>query len=164
MSLAPSDPLAGLRDYHLPPSLSWWPPAPGWWGIVAAVLLIGLLWWLVRWWRQRRERLDRLALAELATLRRHWHSDQDALELARGLSRLLKRYAMERYPDDAPAGLCGEPWIAFLDRHGGQTRMFADGVGRALIDAPYRRQAEVEGEHLLKQVERWIRENPMGRS
>ena len=28
---ATPDPLAGLRGYHLPEAVSWWPPGPGWW-------------------------------------------------------------------------------------------------------------------------------------
>ncbi len=31
------DPLAQLRDIHLPPPISWWPLAPGWW----LVILVG---------------------------------------------------------------------------------------------------------------------------
>jgi hypothetical protein len=36
------DPLAQLRDWHLPDPIQWWPPAPGWW-ISAAVFLALLL-------------------------------------------------------------------------------------------------------------------------
>ena len=32
------NPLVNLKDIHLPPPVSFWPPAPGWW--ILAVLLI----------------------------------------------------------------------------------------------------------------------------
>jgi hypothetical protein len=37
----PTDPLAQLRDIHLPEAVSWWPLAIGWW-LVAIVCILGL--------------------------------------------------------------------------------------------------------------------------
>ncbi len=41
-----NDPLAQLRDIHLPDPISWWPPAPGWW--VLAVVVLALLFFMTR--------------------------------------------------------------------------------------------------------------------
>ena len=49
------DPLAQLRDIHLPEPIGWWPPAPGWW-LLALVFLSALI-YVALWWRQRRARL-----------------------------------------------------------------------------------------------------------
>src|SRR5690554_7283466 len=65
----PQDPLAQLRDIHLPQTGGWWPPAPGWWILAVVVLVIAALvaWWLRRrrqqtlWKRQAREELAQLA-------------------------------------------------------------------------------------------------------
>ena len=43
------DPLAQLRDIHLPEAISVWPPAPGWW--VLFIGIIALLATLAYYWR-----------------------------------------------------------------------------------------------------------------
>ncbi|MBS1202779.1 MAG: hypothetical protein H6R22_1288, partial [Chromatiaceae bacterium] len=67
-AIAP-DPLAGLRDWHLPDPVSWWPPAPGWWlvaGLALAACALTLHWWL----RRRRRRHGAPARAALGELER----------------------------------------------------------------------------------------------
>ena len=57
------NPLAGLKDIHLPPEPGLWPLAPGWW-VVIILLAAGLalsLWWAIRCYRSRRYRREALA-------------------------------------------------------------------------------------------------------
>ena len=79
-----ADLLAGLRDYHLPEPISWWPPAPGWW--LLASLAVAALAVLLLWRRERRLSLSsgRLASRELSRLRAAWQVDgDDATQLCR---------------------------------------------------------------------------------
>ena len=157
-AMAAPEPLADLRGYHLPDPVSWWPPAPGWWllallGLSLLVLLVG---WLVR--RYRRGAAARAAQAELAALRAALAQDGDAAACARGLSRLLRRFALVRFPRRAVAGLSGEAWLAFLDAQGGGGR-FQSGPGRLLLDAPYRPPQDLPVGELASLVEDWIRRN-----
>lgn len=131
------DPLAGLRDWHLPDPVSWWPPAPGWWLVAGLVLVVGGL--ILRWWFKRRLRTApaRAALSELERLRADLERDRDDRRFVAALSALLRRVALTRYPRDQVAGLSGEAWLAFLDRSGGDGR-FSQGAGRALVGMAYR--------------------------
>ena len=45
------DPLAQLRDIHLPETVGLWPLAPGWWLLIA--LIIGALVTGIIYWRRR---------------------------------------------------------------------------------------------------------------
>jgi hypothetical protein len=163
-----SDPLAALRDWHLPDPVSWWPPAPGWWlvaGLVLALMVIAL-----RWWRAYRRRTApaRTALAELAVLRSRLTESGDGRSFGAGVSVLLRRLALARYPRDQVAGLAGPRWLAFLDRTGG-AGAFTQGPGQVLVEAPYRPDrgsgtARGEGvapgrepAGLAELAERWIR-------
>lgn len=146
------DPLAQLRDIHLPAPVSWWPPAPGWW-LLAAVILVALVAGV--WWWRRRTRLRRAALAELDRLVR---ARPAPAALAVEVSALLRRVALVRHGRTAVAGLHGRAWVDFLARHG-RPADFGQGVGKALALAPYAPHVEVDGGRLVAAARNWIRRN-----
>lgn len=141
-----------LRDIHLPPDPAWWPPAPGWWMVLLVVLLLGG--WALRHWRSQRgrRRWRRGVFAELDRLAADDASAPDPVRLAGGISLLLRRASL--LIDRRAAALSGEAWLAFLDRHGGGG--FADGPGRVLLDAPFRRSAEIDSTALIGLARGWL--------
>lgn len=151
------DQLSGLHAYHVPDAVAWWPPAPGWWLLTVLILLLGaaLAWWLVR--RRRGHAASRQATMELARLRSDWDTERNSIAFVRGLSKLLRRYALAAFPGHSGA-LTGEDWLVFLDTHGGDGR-FRNGPGRPLAEAPYRPSAEVPNEELAELVADWIKHN-----
>ena len=157
----PPDPLAELRGYHLPEPVSWWPPAPGWWLLVLLLLIMlgTVIWLLLR--SRRRGAARRSARRELQALRAAHVADADDAVLVQGLSRLLRRFALARFPQERVAGLTGEAWLHFLDRQS-PDNPFTQGPGRALVEAPYRPEMSVQASELTGLVERWIKANPGG--
>jgi len=140
-----------LHDIHLPAPPSWWPPAPGWW--LLAILAIALCIFLfLYFYRMRQRRLRRRAL--LAEFERAASSEADAPALAAALSAFLRRLAIRTTP--SAATLAGEAWLAHLDaRLGGEE--FSNGVGRALIEAPYRPQAAFDAPALIALARRTVK-------
>ena len=162
--LLPADPLAGLRDWHLPDPVSWWPPAPGWWLLI--LLVIGAV-AAYRLWRSLRARAlapTRLALAELEGLRGRLGGELAPREFIAALSQLLRRLALVRYRREEVAGLSGRAWLAFLDRSA-ETTAFTEGAGSLLADAHYRGNPPEEGEllALADLAGDWIRAQEPGR-
>lgn len=150
------DPLEGLRPLHMPPPVSWWPPAPGWWllALLVPALVVGLV-WLYRRGAPRRAALARLRGIEKAGL--------GPVETVAAIGVLLKAYALGRFPAAEVAALSGSAWLRFLDEHGGGGR-FCDGPGRVLLDGPYRREVEADlgalfglARYWIKQCRRWRR-------
>lgn len=141
-----------LRDIHLPPAIGWWPPAPGWWLLPAlGVMIIGGLLWLRR--RLTRPNVRKAALQELQRLQ-----DDHSLPTAKGvgeLSILLRRISLSAYPHRESAGLVGVAWLRFLDQPLGN-KGFSLGPGSVLIDAPYRRDADVDFDALCALCREWI--------
>lgn len=128
---AAADPLP-LQDVHLPPAPSWWPPAPGWWLLIGVALLA----LAVYGWRRRRARLRRRASA------RFFDETVDAADSASAriamMSELLRRAARRCEP--GAERLTGAAWLAFLDA-GQRIPAFSAGVGRALLEGGFRRDA-----------------------
>lgn len=157
-----ADPLAGLRDWHLPESISWWPPAPGWWVLGGLILVLVVC--AVRWWgaRRRRSAPARAALAELEALSPRLADGSGQRHAVGAVSILLRRLALARYPRDQVAGLTGLAWLTFLDRTGG-AGAFTQGPGKVLIERPYRptgpsdSQTPWDPTGLTALAARWIR-------
>ncbi len=155
--------LAALRDIRLPPEPGLWPPAPGWWLVAGLLLALAAAAMLRR--RSRRQPL-RSALRELDALAAAHALEGDPVRLARGVSRLLRRYALERFDDPRIGGLTRRDWLAFLDRNGGGGA-FGDGPGRLLETLPYRPERKVGGPspsntdpaELVALARRWLEAN-----
>lgn len=158
---APS--LEALRDIHLPPA-PLLASVDGW---LAACILLALLalfaaaiaavFWYLRRFLLRRTL--RAALRELARLAGAHARNADTTTLARGLARLVRRYAMTRFPQAGIEGLTGTAWLRFLDSHGG-AGAFCHGVGAALDARPYQPGGALDQAALIALVRRWLKANP----
>ena len=143
-----------LRDIHSPAAPSAWPPAFGWWLLVllvsVATVLLGRRGW--RQWRRvrRRERI----LRELDSLQGQPCGER----LIGGVSALLKRVALSRFPRIDVAGLTGADWLAFLDRTGGEGG-FQQGAGRVIADGAYAPKPDCDAQALLNLARVWLRRN-----
>jgi hypothetical protein len=134
-----------LRDLHLPEAVGWWPLAPGWW-LLIVLAVAGLAYLLYKQylnWRRNASR--RIALGELARVRREFAQGASAQVLAIELSELLRRSMLAYAPRAEVAGLTGDSWLAWLDR-GLADRPFTDGPGKSLESLPYQRPETVNDE------------------
>ena len=150
-----SSPLQGLRDVHLPPPISLWPPAPGWWITLGLVMMgVILCLWILR--NRRRKQSCRLAMNELSAIKQYYETHRDDQWLIQRLSVMVRRYALARFPRTEVAGLAGMAWLQFLDRSG-RTNQFTDGIGHLLSSGPYQQQS-VSAAELVPLIEQWIKQ------
>lgn len=100
--------LKQLKDVHLPPPISWWPPAPGWYIVFALFILLvcGVYFWL-RKKRLRRQRKQRIL--------QHMQQLQSTSDVAAAMV-LVKQVAISQYPEQPIAELQGKAWIQFLTK------------------------------------------------
>lgn len=152
------DPLAGLRDIHLPEPVAFWPRASGWWIALAVIVAVAVSAELLR--RRRLASLRSAALRELDELEQDWQRSSDPSSLAYGLSTLLRRVALARYPRTEVAALAGGDWSAFLAREGGKRQELASvasEMGEVLYGPPRAHVNEEEGAGWIAAVRTWIR-------
>ena len=148
-----------LRDIHLPATIGWWPPAPGWW--IVAILALGAMWWFIHRIVGRYRDVHAPVSAirrRLQILRARIEKEPDTIRAAIDLSEFVRRVLLTLRPRDQVAAISGHAWLSYLDRDlGGED--FRNGPGQILIDLPYRRGARSADrktiEECLKLVERW---------
>ena len=104
-----------LREIHLPESVGWWPPAPGWWLLPVLLLLgIAVAWFGRLLYRRRKYSAISMARKELAAIRSRYAADRDTGHCVRSVSGLLRRVSISVFPRAESAGLTGDEWVAFL--------------------------------------------------
>lgn len=137
-----------LRDIHLPGPIGWWPPAVGWW-LLAALVLVGLALYALRYYQSRHRRA---ALKSLQRVRAALEQGVEPVVCLQNVSTVLRRFAMTAAARDRKAeptadpevpGLIGQRWLAYLDSRW-QRDTFVSGAGRALLVAPYARPNSIE--------------------
>lgn len=151
----PADPLAQLRDIHVPLEPHLWPPAPGWW-LLAGALLVAL-WYGIRFLSRHRDsrrpvrvfinRLNRISL----------DPGQPTGQALYEMSALVRRFSIHRYGRKRVAALQGQDWLDFLDSTMGSGNRFSDGIGKVLGDRMYRRDLDVSLEELRTFLIDWAK-------
>ena len=137
-----------LRDIHLPGPIGWWPPAVGWW-LLAALVLVGLALYALRYYQSRHRRV---ALKSLQRVRAALEQGVEPVVCLQNVSTVLRRFAMttvardrntESAAEEDVPGLIGQRWLSYLDSRW-QRDTFVSGAGRALLAAPYARPHSIE--------------------
>ena len=149
------NPLINLKDIHLPPDVSIWPPALGWW-ILAVVFLLSFVFlgtWIRRRFALRKPKTE--AIRFLNKLQNRQNNTDEALVILRDLSQLLRRAALTFCSDKNVASLHGTAWLDFLDRTG-KTTEFTQGAGQVFGQELYQQNPEIEIDVLFPLVKKWI--------
>lgn len=124
--------LSGLKDIHLPPVPSLWPPPFS--GVLLIVFLTALcfsLYYAVKFIRRMTAR--KYALKNLNALEA---SGKSSYEKASALLLLLKRLAVMKYKEENVASLYGEKWLDFLISHS-KTPLFSGAVSDIIKSVQY---------------------------
>jgi hypothetical protein len=153
-----------LRDIHLPEPISWWPLAPGWWIVLAAVICIGIAAVIARKIYRSRQ-LKRDISAELEEIKQQFQQTQNKSSLAKSLSILLRRASISYFSsaytaEHHIAGLTGEHWLVWLDEtHASTENRFQSETGKVLLNAPYLPEnsaLQYDAQQLIQLCESWL--------
>ena len=133
-----------LNDIVVPPSVPWWPPAPGWYVVIAVVLLLSLFVVHRAWKAWRANSYRRAALRELASL-------DSSVEIA----TLLKRTALAFAPRRVVAESSGRDWADWIEIRAAET--MPPEIREYLASGIYAEPHEpVSAESMRSYASRWI--------
>lgn len=150
------DPLAQLKDIHLPEAIGVWPLAWGWWLLLVIVItILGITVFFIRR-HTFRNAYRALALNELQRINRQYSHDQGSAYL-QDVSILLRRTALSGFGTQFNTSVKGEDWLLWLDAQSRNNKEeFSAGPGRALLIGPYQKAPEFDRVVLHKIIEQWI--------
>jgi hypothetical protein len=136
MSSTPTaqDPLAELRDIHLPEQdISSLPTAPGWWILITIIitsLVVGVFLWRKH---QHNNRYRHQALAALSVIN---INNPNSQIFTQQLNTLLKQTAKAAYPSHTCLSLHGQQWLDFLKLSAPNITM-SDELSAFLLNSSY---------------------------
>ena len=126
--------------------------------------MVPLLIWLALRLYKRITRNTALKSARKILLNIKQDTDQDDFEKLCQLSVLIRRVAISLAPRTKVASLIGQAWLDYLDSSM-NGKAFSEGVGRQLIDGPYRDKAtqQVDLAELITLCENWLKAQSKGK-
>lgn len=150
-----------LKDIHLPPAISWWPPAPGWW--LLATLVLGLFWWGLRFaLRRHRERLfSRQAKRQVNVLWSRYQRQPDSTLLVKSLIILARQTAKSNPVHEHLATLPTTDLLALIDQDSDSKLSNAVALSQ-LHDLLYQPSPEaltrIQAKQVFRCLRQWIRQ------
>ncbi len=152
--MAKVDELAQLKDIHLPPSVGWWPLAPGWYLLMLLVFVVVIV-LSYKIYRKKQHAKPKLqALALLKRYQQHYNKENNSQITSAHISELLRRVALVYFPREHVASLHGDSWLNFLNRTGKDVDFLS--VRTMLLELPFKAQEPINLDPLFKQAAIWI--------
>lgn len=154
--MANTDPLAQLKDIHLPKPIGWWPLAPGWYILIGLILFMAIILAYSFYKKYRNALAKKHALVLLNTYQKEYSEEYNGSQTSARISELLRRVALVYYPREQVASLHGEKWLNFLN----ETSKGIDFnlVKDLLLDAPFKTEETMDLKPLFNTAQRWIRQ------
>lgn len=154
--MANPDPLAQLKDIHLPTPIGWWPLAPGWYVLIALVLLSAIALAYRIYQKHRYALAKKQALVLLNSYQKRYEQEQNVPQTSALVSELLRRVALVYFPREQVAGLHGEDWLNFLNGTG--KGIDFNRVKDMLLNAPFSTEANMNLTPLFRAAHTWIKQ------
>lgn len=112
--MSPPPELDQLKGLQLPEPIKDWPIALGWWLLLVITLLsVYSLYQLIRAY-YKKNAYRKVALKQLQNIFKDYAANPDTRQMLSAVNSLLKRVAIQQYPQHQCAPLHGDKWQAFL--------------------------------------------------
>jgi len=128
--------LSQLADIKGLDQIGWWPLAPGWWALVAIAVVLAASAVMLAVRRAKYRRSWQYHAQATLTDMHDLLDEVNAREILRDLSSLMRRIAIRRFSRRECAGLEGNRWLEWLDRHDPRGFRWST-QGELLTDATY---------------------------
>lgn len=151
-----SDPLAQLRDIHLPEVIGWWPLALGWIAlfVLGFSLCLLALFYIRRHYHRGRARREGLRL--LMQYEKEYQQGASPQLVSAQISDILRRMALVYFPREEIAGLQGELWLDFLNKSGKGLNF--NEVRECLLLLPYQPEQAADLSPLFVCAKSWVKQ------
>jgi hypothetical protein len=154
-----SDPLAQLRDIHLPEPVSWWPPAPGWWILALLALCVVVTGAILVSRHYRNNTYRRQALAALENS--YQQSAENPTLFCHQVLELLRRTTRTLTNGEPVASYSTAKLLETLNR-GNSADIFSPELCQQLAELPYQQNPVYPpqfSETLYKSAQCWLKKH-----
>jgi hypothetical protein len=150
-----ANPLANLRDIHLPHAVSAWPPGPGYYALIAVFIILMLIY--IKYKKKQAYTAPKQeALAELSRIEADYKQNSNAKPTAAAITMLLKQVALVYHPRIDVASLHGHAWLLFLQET--SQNIDFNAIQTSLLDTPFNPKSREDLNPLLTATQCWIKQ------